>query len=79
MDDRCATSLFSAVHTTFRKLCGLAPRAGWCTYFLRPLHRISVARPISTPGRAKATLAPKCFRMTGISSDAKKLPKLMLQ
>ena len=69
----------SAVRTTRRNECGLDAAGGTCTYFLRPAQKMTVAIAISTPGMPNATLGPYSRRNTGISSDAKNEPKLMIQ
>ena len=70
----------SAVAATWKKECGSWPRVGGTrTYCVRPSQKISVAIPIRIPGMPKATAGPYSRRKIGISSDAKKLPKLIDQ
>ena len=69
----------SALRTTSRKECGFFPVGGIFTYWLRPSQKMSVAIPIRIPGMPKATAGPKSRSVFGMSSEAKKLPRLMLQ
>ncbi len=69
----------SALRTTSRKEWGFFPVAGIFTYWLRPSQKMTVAIPIRIPGMPKATAGPKRRRVLGISREAKKLPRLMLQ
>lgn len=73
----CASS---AVRATWKKESGSSPRLGGTrTYLPRPSQKTKVARNISTPGMPNATAGPKPRRNSGISSEAKKLPKLIVQ
>ena len=69
-----------AVRDTLANESGSSPRVGGTrTYCLRPSQKISVAMNISAPGMPKAIAGPKLRRNSGISSEAKKLPKLIVQ
>ena len=75
-----ATREVNAVRATLKNECGSSPRVGGTrTYCLRPSQKISVAMNIRMPGIPNATAGPKLRRNNGISSEAKKLPKLIVQ
>ncbi len=69
----------SAVRATRNTEWGSAAAGGTCTYFLFPIQNTTVAMNISSPGMPNATAAPKSRRKMGVSSEAKKEPKLMIQ
>src|SRR6478609_686327 len=69
----------SVVCATFRNESGSGGVGGTITYCRRPSQRMAVDKNISAPGMPNAIAGPKFFRKTGMSSDAKNEPKLMIQ
>ena len=68
-----------ALRATLISESGLVGEGGTCTYFLRPLQKITVAMNMRMPGMPKAHAGPHEVRKIGISKDAKNEPKLIVQ
>src|SRR5690606_16406202 len=70
----------NALRTMLRKESGSLPRdGGTLTYFLRPSQKMKVAMNIRMPGMPNAHAGPQLRSTSGISSEAKNEPKLMIQ
>ena len=70
----------SALRTMLRNESGSLPRdGGTLTYLLRPSQKMKVAMNMRMPGMPNAHAGPQLRSTSGISSEAKNEPKLMIQ